>query len=94
VGQQKLALVKRPVKKPKQTTGYSWQSYAVSKAAPKDNPLDDTCPLVNVLVRPDMLENLELIWTIVLESTDEEVTDVAGSLLVRLHTSLDEPMRD
>jgi hypothetical protein len=41
-----------------------------------------------------MLENLELIWTIVLESTDEEVTDVAGGLLVRLHTSLDEPMKD
>ena len=35
-----------------------------------------------------------MIWTIVLESTDEEVTDKAGDLLVRLHTSLDKDMID
>jgi hypothetical protein len=46
------------------------------------------------MVRPDMLENLDLIWTIVLDSTDKEVTECAGDLLVRLHTSLDEPMKD
>jgi hypothetical protein len=89
-----LKKVPRPVKKAKKVMNVGWTSYNSSVSDNKPNPLDDLQPQVKVLVKPSELEKLDLLWTIVLESTDDEVTEKAGDLLVRLHTSLDADMRD
>jgi hypothetical protein len=60
-------------------------TYYQQKAEKPKVDEDEGAPDVEVLVEPAELEQLELIWTVVLSAEDPQVTDKASDLLVRLH---------
>jgi hypothetical protein len=55
---------------------------------PKQKDEDASVPDVVVYIEPTELEKLELIWNVVLNAEDEDVTNRASDLLVRLHSCL------
>jgi hypothetical protein len=60
-------------------------NYYQPKVEKPKNDEDEGAPDVEVLVEPAELEQLELIWTVVLSAEDPAVTDKASDLLVKLH---------
>jgi hypothetical protein len=89
-------------KKEKQTTNYTggvkWISYYNNMAdwdddeTVEEDHADD--PLFSVLIDPDQLEKMDILWAVVLENELSEVYKPAIKFLIYTHMSLDEDLAD
>jgi hypothetical protein len=87
-------LLKIKKDKPKATQNYSqgaaWKSYFLNKNTEEVAAKEDNEPVFKIVINPSKLEKSEMIWTVVLNSENEEVVPKAVSFLIKTYLCLDE----
>ena len=80
------------------TAGAKWKSYYnMGGWGDDDEPVEKDSaddPLFSILIDPEQLEKMDMIWAVVLESEVPEVYNAAIKFLIYTHMSLDDDLTD
>jgi hypothetical protein len=91
-------LLKIKKDKPKASQNYSqgaaWKSYFLNKNTEEVSAKEDNEPSFKIVINPEKLEKSEMIWTVVLNSENEEVIPKAVNFLIKTYLCLDEGLAD
>jgi hypothetical protein len=70
--------------------GSAWKSYFIQKNTEEVQVKEDNEPSFKIVIDPTQLEKIEMIWTVVLNSENEEVIPKAVNFLIKIYLCLDE----
>ncbi len=98
VNENQSKLLKQKKEKSKAQTNYSsgatWKSYFIQKNNEEVPVREDNEPSFKIVINPTQLEKSEMIWTVVLNSENEEVIPKAVNFLIKTYLNLDECLSD
>ena len=73
----------------------SWNAYYVAQPLPKvEEEVITSDPGFRVLIHPSELLKVDLIWTVVMNSTNDKVVEKSVDFLIKIYMSLDDGLFD
>lgn len=70
-----------------------YQRSYYGRTAQKDEE-EDEGPIFKILVRPETLDKLDIVWNIALETENPKVVSKAVDFLIKVYSCLDEDLND